>query len=80
MAHEPGNDDSGISRVLVVAAHPDDVDFGAAGTVAAWTKAGIEVAYCLCTSGEATGDLDTPARRSPNCASRNSARPRRSSA
>ncbi|MGW0522452.1 PIG-L deacetylase family protein [Crossiella sp. NPDC003009] len=60
MAHEPGNDDSGISRVLVVAAHPDDVDFGAAGTVAAWTKAGIEVAYCLCTSGEATGDLDTP--------------------
>jgi LmbE family N-acetylglucosaminyl deacetylase len=40
----------------VVTAHPDDVDFGAAGTVAAWTAAGIEVSYCVCTSGEASGD------------------------
>ncbi|WP_253770836.1 PIG-L deacetylase family protein [Goodfellowiella coeruleoviolacea] len=47
-----------VRRALVVCAHPDDVDFGAAGTVAAWTSAGIEVAYCLCTSGEATGELD----------------------
>lgn len=37
-------------------AHPDDVDFGAAGTVAAWTAAGITVHYCVCTSGEASGD------------------------
>lgn len=37
-----------------MAAHPDDVDFGAAGTVASWTKAGIEVAYCICTSGGAS--------------------------
>ena len=40
----------------MVTAHPDDVDFGAAGTVATWTAAGIEVAYCICTSGEASGD------------------------
>jgi LmbE family N-acetylglucosaminyl deacetylase len=40
----------------VVTAHPDDVDFGAAGTVAVWTAAGIEVSYCICTSGEASGD------------------------
>jgi LmbE family N-acetylglucosaminyl deacetylase len=40
----------------VVTAHPDDVDFGAAGTVAVWTAAGIEVSYCVCTSGEASGD------------------------
>lgn len=47
-------------RVLVVTAHPDDVDFGAAGTVAAWTKAGVDVAYCVCTSGDAGGFDDTP--------------------
>jgi LmbE family N-acetylglucosaminyl deacetylase len=40
----------------VVTAHPDDVDFGAAGTVAMWTAAGIKVSYCICTSGEASGD------------------------
>ncbi|GAA4000150.1 PIG-L family deacetylase [Allokutzneria multivorans] len=51
---------SRVSRALVISAHPDDVDFGAAGTVASWTASGIEVAYCVCTSGEATGDLDTP--------------------
>ena len=42
--------------MLVVAAHPDDVDFGAAGAVAAFTAAGVEVAYCLVTDGEAGGD------------------------
>lgn len=49
-----------VRRVLVVTAHPDDVDFGVAGTVAAWTAAGIEVAYCVCTSGDAGGFDDTP--------------------
>lgn len=39
----------------MVAAHPDDVDFGAAATVASWTKAGVQVAYCICTSGDAGG-------------------------
>jgi LmbE family N-acetylglucosaminyl deacetylase len=42
--------------VLVVCAHPDDVDFGAAGTVAALTAAGSTVSYCLVTSGEAGSD------------------------
>jgi len=41
--------------VLVVTAHPDDVDFGAAGSVAAWVKAGTEVAYCIVTDGDAGG-------------------------
>jgi LmbE family N-acetylglucosaminyl deacetylase len=52
-----------VERVLVVAAHPDDIDFGAAGTVAAFTAAGIEVAYCICTSGDAGGFDDTPRER-----------------
>ena len=37
-------------------AHPDDVDFGTAGTMAALVKAGSHVSYCLVTSGEAGGD------------------------
>jgi len=45
----------GIERVLVVTAHPDDVDFGVAGTVAAWVKAGVEVVYCIVTDGDAGG-------------------------
>lgn len=44
-----------IERVLVVAAHPDDVDFGAAGSVAGWTASGIDVAYCIVTDGDAGG-------------------------
>ncbi|MFD0775643.1 PIG-L deacetylase family protein [Streptomonospora algeriensis] len=47
---------SGIERALVVMAHPDDVDFGCAGTVALWTDAGVEVTYLMVTDGEAGGD------------------------
>jgi LmbE family N-acetylglucosaminyl deacetylase len=46
----------------VVTAHPDDVDFGAAGTVAAFTAAGLEVTYCIATSGDAGGSDRTMAR------------------
>ncbi len=46
---------SGAGRVLVVTAHPDDVDFGAAGTIAGWRREGIEVSYLICTDGEAGG-------------------------
>jgi LmbE family N-acetylglucosaminyl deacetylase len=45
--------DSEITRILVVAAHPDDIDFGAAGTVAAWTDAGLDVTSAVITSGDA---------------------------
>jgi LmbE family N-acetylglucosaminyl deacetylase len=50
-----------IERALVVVAHPDDVDFGAAGTVATLTDAGAIVTYCLVTDGDAGGfDPDIP--------------------
>jgi LmbE family N-acetylglucosaminyl deacetylase len=42
-------------RILVVAAHPDDVDFGAAGTVARWVDEGRDVTYCIVTDGDAGG-------------------------
>lgn len=47
--------DEAVERALVVMAHPDDVDFGSAGTVAGWTKAGVQVAYCIATDGDAGG-------------------------
>lgn len=53
-------EDSAVERVLVVTAHPDDVDFGAAGTIAAWTARGIEVHYCILTDGDQGGFDDTP--------------------
>jgi LmbE family N-acetylglucosaminyl deacetylase len=46
-------EDAEIDRILVIAAHPDDVDFGAAGTVASWTEAGLDVSYCIVTNGDA---------------------------
>lgn len=48
-------DDADIERILVITAHPDDVDFGAAGTVATWTDRGIAVSYCIITDGDAGG-------------------------
>lgn len=48
-------DDAEIGRILVIVAHPDDVDFGAAGTIARWTDAGIDVSYCIVTDGGAGG-------------------------
>lgn len=54
-------DDAAVNRALVITAHPDDVDFGAAGTVASWTDAGIDVSYCVITDGDAGGfDPDVP--------------------
>jgi len=47
--------DAEVERALVVTAHPDDVDFGAAGTIAGWVEAGIAVTYCVITDGDAGG-------------------------
>ena len=44
-----------VERALVVVAHPDDVDFGSAGTIATWTAEGIAVTYCIITDGDAGG-------------------------
>ena len=43
----------GWTRALCIVAHPDDLEYGAAGAVAAWTSAGRSVAYLLATRGEA---------------------------
>ncbi|WP_327585653.1 PIG-L family deacetylase [Nonomuraea sp. NBC_00507] len=48
-----------INRVLVVTAHPDDADFGAAGSVALFVDRGVEVTYLLITDGDAGGNERT---------------------
>ena len=57
--------DGEVARALVVAAHPDDADFGAAATVAGWVKAGIEVTLLVCTRGEQGGFDETPRQEIP---------------
>ncbi len=55
-----------IERVLVVTAHPDDVDFGAGGTVSQFCADGVAVTYCIVTDGDAGGfDPDVPRSEIP---------------
>lgn len=39
-------------RVMVIVAHPDDAEFGCAGTVVKWAQSGRRVTYVLLTSGD----------------------------
>ena len=48
-------EEANVARALVITAHPDDVDFGSAGTIAQWTDAGVSVSYCIVTNGDAGG-------------------------
>jgi LmbE family N-acetylglucosaminyl deacetylase len=50
---EPHADTAEFARVLVIVAHPDDVEYGMAGTVARWVDEGKTVSYVLVTRGEA---------------------------
>lgn len=47
------------SRVLAVAAHPDDIEFGAAGTIARWVDGGARARYLIVTRGEVGSDDPT---------------------
>ena len=38
--------------VLVISPHPDDAEYGVAGTVARWTREGKRVVYAICTNGD----------------------------
>jgi len=58
-------DDTEVRRVLAVAAHPDDMEYGGSAAVAAWTARGVHVSYALVTSGEAGMDSVPPERAGP---------------
>lgn len=49
-------EDQRFAKALVVCAHPDDVEFGSAGTAARLVDDGTEVRYCIATDGEAGGN------------------------
>jgi len=40
------------AQVMVVTPHPDDAEYGVAGTVARWTREGNDVIYVVCTNGD----------------------------
>jgi len=37
---------------MAITAHPDDIEFSCAGTLAKWAAAGARISYVLCTSGD----------------------------
>jgi LmbE family N-acetylglucosaminyl deacetylase len=37
---------------MAIVAHPDDIEFGSAGTLARWSRAGARISFVLCTSGD----------------------------
>src|SRR3954468_20860430 len=65
MAPAPMPDD--WQRALIIAAHPDDIEYGLASVVAAWTDAGKEVHYLLATRGEAGMAGVPPEEGGPIC-------------
>ena len=54
-----------LERVLVVVAHPDDIEYGTAAAVDVWTSAGVTVTYLLATRGEAGIDGIPPEQAAP---------------
>lgn len=45
-------------RAMFIYAHPDDIEFGVAGTAAKWIKAGSEIIYVLLTDGNVGSHKD----------------------
>lgn len=52
------------NRILIITAHPDDMEFGSGGTAARWSDEGKEICLCVVTDGSSGSDDPemTPAR------------------
>ena len=51
-----------VKRAMVIYAHPDDAEFGLAGTMAKLAKGGVEITYCMITNGASGSDDPTMTR------------------
>jgi len=52
------------AQIMVVTPHPDDAEFGVAGTVVKWVKEGKDVVYVVCTNGnKGTSDINMKPER-----------------
>ena len=58
-------DESTFQTVMVVVAHPDDIEYGMAAAVDRWVKAGKAVTYLLASRGEAGIDTMPPDQAGP---------------
>lgn len=52
------NDQTQNKIALISIAHPDDAEFGAAGTAALWVQEGWDVYLVVCTDGSGGGDAN----------------------
>ena len=59
-ARHPHTLSDAFRTILCIAAHPDDIEFTVAGTVARWTREGRSVVFCLVTTGGAGTNEYTP--------------------
>jgi LmbE family N-acetylglucosaminyl deacetylase len=47
------------AQIMVVTPHPDDAEYGVAGTVARWTRERKQIIYVVCTNGDkGTSDIN----------------------
>lgn len=52
------------AQIMVVTPHPDDAEFGVAGTVVKWVREGKDVVYVVCTNGnKGTSDINMKPER-----------------
>lgn len=56
MSDEQDTTDARPRKVMAIMSHPDDIEFGAAGTIARWASEGQEIVFVLGTSGDKGSD------------------------
>ena len=62
---------------MAIFAHPDDIEFSCAGTLARWARAGARISHVLCTSGEV--GISNPGMSKPRATEIREAEQRRAS-